>query len=233
MTKTIPLILTLFISSLYADYNMAFAKATKVISLDSSSATINYVMGDKLKKYFEKNLPENLKKHSIGVGSGKVITVMPVQIGTYEYITNNKMKLLNEVPISQVNSAQTEHNSKHDDNSSSGAISGIVGNFTTGFTTIGSQGNAGTFASGIANSTVSGLATLGFGFVLNGINALGTMSDQYLMVSDVYFGSERTRIMAFVYSMNINEETAMEKLSDLTSQKIAELAAGKRVKNGN
>lgn len=95
-----------------------------------------------------------------------------------------------------------------------------------GFSRIG-QGSSSTFADGMKSAGANGLYMLGVGLAFNGANALGTMSDQYILISDVYFGEQRTRVFAFVYSASINEKEAYESLTKLTAKKIAELASGK------
>lgn len=224
MTKTIPLILALSVSSLFAGYNMAFAKATRDISLGSQSTTVRYLMDDKLKGYFEPALTQSLSENNMSVGTGKEITIVPILMGSYYGLTKAKKLLPRSKPLSEINAfikkAETDSNT-----SVSGAnAKGLAGNFVHGFISYGSQGAASTLKGSLLNMGTAGLFSLGFAVAFNGINMLSTASDQYLMVSDVYFGEEHTRIFAFVYSFSVSEKEAAEKLTELTAQKIAQLA---------
>lgn len=224
MTKTIPLILALSISSLFAGYNMAFAKATRDISLGSQSATVRYLMDDKLKEYFEKDMNQELKGNGISIGNGKEITIVPVLMGPYYQITNSDQLLPRSKPLSEINAFIKKAEADSNVSASGANAKGLVGNFVHGFISYGSQGTASTLQGSLKNMSAAGLFTIGFAVAFNGINMLSTSSDQYLMVTDVYFGEEHTRIFAFVYSFSVSEKEAAEKLTELTSQKIAQLA---------
>lgn len=102
MTKTIPLILALSVSSLFAGYSMAFAKATRDISLGSQSATVRYLMEDNLKGYFEKDMTKSLSENNISVGTGKEITIVPIAMGPYYPITKSKQLLPKSKPLSEI-----------------------------------------------------------------------------------------------------------------------------------
>ena len=219
--KNILLLLALGATSVFADYKMAMAKATREIHFNAPVAHVNYMMGGKLKEVFEKNLPLELNKKSIQMGQGKEMTIVPAQLGAYEVITNNKILLPQGRALDQIaNFTRVENNS------SGVNVGALAQNFATGFSAYGAEGAFTSFGDAMGNAAKNGLATLGFGLLFSGLDYLTTMSDQYVMATDVYFADERTRIIAFVYSLSINEEEALEKLSLLTSQKIAQLAAG-------
>lgn len=224
MTKTIPLILALSVSSLFAGYSMAFAKATRDISLGSQSATVRYLMEDNLKGYFEKDMTKSLSENNISVGTGKEITIVPIAMGPYYPITKSKQLLPKSKPLSEIDAFVKKAEADSNTSVSGANAKGLVGNFVHGFISYGSQGAATTLQGSLKNMGAAGLFSLGFAVVFNGINMLSTMSDQYLMVSDVYFGEEHTRIFAFVYSFSVSEKEAAEKLTELTTQKIAQLA---------
>lgn len=224
MTKTIPLILALATSSLFAGYNMAFAKATRDISLGSQSATVRYLMDDTLKGYFEKGMTQSLGENNMSVGTGKEITIVPIVLGPYYRLTKSRQLLPKSKPLSEINAFIKKAESDSNTSVSGANAKGLVGNFVHGFISYGSQGTASTLQGSLKNMSAAGLFTIGFAVAFNGINMLSTASDQYLMVSDVYFGEEHTRIFAFVYSFSVSEKEAAEKLTELTAQKIAQLA---------
>lgn len=224
MTKTIPLILVLTASSLFAGYNMAFAKATRDITLGSQSAKVRYLMDDNLKGYFEKGMTQSLSENNISVGAGSEITIVPIVMGPYYGLTKAEQLLPKSKPLSEINAFIKKAESDSNTSVSGANAKGLVGNFVHGFISYGSQGAASTLQGSMKNMSVAGLFTIGFAVAFNGINMLSTMSDQYLMVTDVYFGEEHTRIFAFVYSFSVSEKEAAQKLTELTSQKIAQLA---------
>lgn len=227
MTKKILLPLMLLAVGASADYNMAFAKATKNIALGSDKASVRYMMDDELKGRFQKELSAELEKNGIHVAEGgKEITVVPVLLAPYfEMLGMEKFpqsKSLQE--INQYIVLQEKENKSNSQN----AVN-TVANFKTGFTRYGAEGAMKTAGDGLKNMARSGLAVVGVGLLAGGVNYLSVASDQYEMVTDVYFGEEHTRIIAFVYSFSVSQAEAIEKLSALTSQKIAELAAAKGV----
>jgi hypothetical protein len=205
---------------------MAFAKATQDVEFEAKSVTIKYLMDDKLKGYFEKELPLVLNKNGIIQGEGIEVILVPIRMGRYVDIMTSKKILPEGKSKREIDAFFLKNN----DTFSSKDASNLVENFVHGFSAIGSQGTAVNMNDAMKNSIANGLYTLGVGLVFNGINALSTMSDQYLMVTDVYFGEQRTRIFSFVFSASVSEKEAYESLTRLTSKKIAELASGKGAK---